>query len=416
MRFRVAYIATSSLSSSTISNVPPLPKLEPPHQTNTLTDIDTNHPSTASATPAFASSFDQDTIFNEWCNQMGIHCPHAAVRTGPESVAGRGVFATSNVKEGEVVISIPYELALTQDNAARFFPELEEELLHRRRRIANASGVTAMENEKVDSFVERIWNRLVRRKTNSPSTNANTEDFNPDDFWQAELTAYALAALDSDHPWGPWISQWRRDDPLQTLVDRQRDNVSIEGEGRARPGPGDEEVAIRESVDKFHEMAPQIPKYKINAAVHIRLHQLDQYIQNYQIAISSSDRIIPTSKSMYTTLISRAIGLSNTITACLPMHDMINHSNEPNLGFTFCDGNFEMVALRDIGAGEEFFLNYMDLGRAEEKEDGKSVRVAEWDEDKATWLLAQWGIPSSPDNKEEQVVVGLEKLESLPIL
>eukprot|EP00580_Thalassiosira_gravida_P002271 CAMPEP_0201602092 /NCGR_PEP_ID=MMETSP0492-20130828/2900_1 /ASSEMBLY_ACC=CAM_ASM_000837 /TAXON_ID=420259 /ORGANISM="Thalassiosira gravida, Strain GMp14c1" /LENGTH=234 /DNA_ID=CAMNT_0048065501 /DNA_START=739 /DNA_END=1443 /DNA_ORIENTATION=- len=209
--------------------------------------------------------------------------------------------------------------------------------------------------------MSRIWDRIRRRSAR--------EELTADDVWQAELTAYALEASTGEHPWSTWISQWERDDPWQKLVDEstwmQEDDGSID-------------VAVSD----FSKMAPAIPGYKTGAAIGIRLQELDEYLERYE------NSKVPTSASMHSTLISRAIGLSDSVTAILPMHDMINHSSNPNLGFTFFadDESFKMIALEDIPKDEELFLSYTDVNDDEDK----------WDEDKAAWLLVQWGIPSSP--------------------
>ncbi|KAL7533536.1 hypothetical protein ACHAXR_005297 [Thalassiosira sp. AJA248-18] len=141
---------------------------------------------------------------------------------------------------------------------------------------------------------------------------------------------------------------------------------------------GFDDEATAMAVSDFRKMAPEIPEYKIGAAVGIRLQELDKYSEKYK------NKNVKTSVSMYSTLISRAIGLSDDVTAILPMHDMINHSTNPNLAMAFAvDGNFKLIALHDIPKGEELFLTYQDS-------------TGKWDEDKATWLLVQWGIPSSP--------------------
>ena len=126
-------------------------------------------------------------------------------------------------------------------------------------------------------------------------------------------------------------------------------------------------------------------KYDINAAVEIRLHQVDEYTERYHNKAS-------TSKTLYTTLISHAIGLSDSVTGILPMHDMLNHSTDPNLAFSFCNGNFELVALRDISSDEELLLLYV----------GVFHKEGEWDGDNATWLLVQWGILLLPLQKKNQ--------------
>lgn len=301
----------------------------------------------------------KDTIFNAWCSDVGIVCSGAEVRTTPESVAGRGVFTTKAINSGEEIISIPYHSALMQSTAGRYFPTLEQKLMKCR---------TSSSKQKL-SLAKRISNRIRRRRRQSID---QEEKFAADDFWQAELTAYAKAALEIDHPLSPWIAQWTRDDPMQNLAD----NCST--------GRYDDE-AINSAVCDFQEMAPKISKYKLNAAVGIRLNELEEYSQRYESKV-------PTSNSLYTTLISRAVGISDSVTAVLPMHDMINHSCNPNVGVAFGeDGTFKIVALQDIPKDKELFISYRDI-----RDDAKN-----WDEDKAAWLLVQWGIPSSPSEPEQ---------------
>ncbi|KAL3786937.1 hypothetical protein HJC23_013272 [Cyclotella cryptica] len=289
------------------------------------------------------SSSSKDAAFNSWCSDCGIKCPTAEVRTTPKSVAGRGVFTTSPVSKDDVVISIPYYMALTQDNGATYLPRVADSLRKCR--------------PMLDSPIRRFWNHIRRRKS--------VDESSDDKFWQAELTAYAIEALETNHPWSTWISQWKRDDPYQHLVDMSTWKFDVE--------------PISKALSAFSKMAPDIPSYKVNAAIGIRLSEMHEYVARYQ-------NKAPCSESMYATLTSRALGLSDTVTACLPMYDMINHSFEPNLALSFNDGNFDLVALRDIPEDSELFLSYMDVTNHE----------GEWDEDKAAWMLVQWGIPTSP--------------------
>lgn len=281
-----------------------------------------------------------------------------ARRFGPRPRASPdgGVFSTKDLAEGEGAISIPYHAALTQDNGALYFPTLSKELIALRR-----SGTKR-------SLLRRIWNRIMRRR--------RVDEEQPiidDDHWQAELSAYALEALAVDHPWATWISQWRRDDPMHSLVEQ---SAWAEDGGES----------IIEAVSDFRRMAPFVPEHKVGAAVGIRLEKLDSYLDGYRGGGSR----VRTSPSLYSVALSRAVGISEGHTAILPMHDMINHSDDPNVGMAFGeDGTFNIIALRDVPKGAELFLRYMDVIG----EDGA------WDEDKATWLLVQWGIPSAPPER-----------------
>mmetsp|Transcript_17716 Transcript_17716/g.42688 ORF Transcript_17716/g.42688 Transcript_17716/m.42688 type:complete len:330 (+) Transcript_17716:128-1117(+) len=302
---------------------------------------------------SFATSIpnNNDALFNAWCSDVGIECPGAEVRTTPDSVAGRGVFCTKDLSCGDEVISIPYYAALTQENGAGYFPSLARELSSAR-----------IQKSGQRSLLKRIWNRIFRGRSTQ-----REELLAADAFWQAELTAYALAARQGDHPWSTWISQWKREDPFQDLVDASVWRHDVD--------------AIEKAALDFQKMAPDISEHRVGAAIGIRLQELDEYSERYE------KEKAPTSESMYATLISRAVGLSDNVTAILPMHDMINHSPDPNVALYFGeDGAFKLIATEDIPKDTEIFLTYMDIVDCEGK----------WDEDKATWLLVQWGIPSSP--------------------
>lgn len=294
----------------------------------------------------------RDAIFHAWCADVGIRCPGAEVRTTPASVAGRGVFATKPVARGEEVVAIPHRLALTRASAGATFPALARALAARRtpRR----------------GWFRRVADRVRRRPRAAP--------LSVEEAWPAELTAYALAALDADHAWAAWIRQWQRDDPFQALVDRGT-------------WASDEGASIGAAVAEFGALAPAVASYKVHAATGIRLEELDEYAARYGAHV-------PTSASMYATLSSRAVGLSEDVTAILPMHDMVNHSPEPNLSVAFThDGYIALVAERDIPQDAELFFRY---NQGLEDEQGN------WDDDKAAWLLVQWGIPSSPPERDEE--------------
>jgi len=303
---------------------------------------------------------DADATFMQWCSDVGITCTGVELQTTSKSVAGRGVFSTQDISLGDTVISIPYYAALTEENAAVYCPALASELFDIQK--------GAIKKEKKRSKLKRIWNRIRRRREENELQPAGGH-------WQAALTAYALQGLKVDqHAWKPWVEQWARDDPMQTLVEGSswRDNDEV----------------IKKAVLDFHKMAPDIPDYKIAAAVGIRLQQIDNYSDQYK------DRI-PTDPSLYSTVLSRAVGLSDNVTAVLPMHDMINHSFKPNIGLTFADdGCIKLFATKDIPKDQELFLKYMDVLDEE----------GEWDEDKAAWLLVQWGIPCSRSDIEQDAV------------
>lgn len=303
------------------------------------------------------------------------------------SVAGRGVFSTKDLVAGEEILRIPYHAALTQGNGALNFPTLANELLDiRKKNTQKPRG----------SYLRRLWNRIRRRQsTVAKETNAGND---AEEHWKEELTAYALEALEQDHPWATWIEQWQRSDPMQTLVDQgtwTRDNLVY-----TDFYPNGIAESIHTAVSDFQKMAPDIPEYKIGAAVGIRLEIVDDYLSQYSNKVR-------TSASLYTLAISRAVGLTKHVTAIIPMHDMINHSTQSNVEMMYNEDDevFSLIASEDIPRETELFIRYMDVTDEE----------GNWDEGKATWLLAQWGIPSSPMEssgahvKEEQTTSSREE-------
>lgn len=285
---------------------------------------------------------------------------------------------------GEEVINIPYHAALTQGNGALNFPALTEELL----------AIRKENTPKQQGVLKRLWNR-IRRRQPSVAKETNSGD-NAEEYWKEELTAYALEALSSSreggsaanqvHPWSPWIEQWQRNDPMQTLVEQgtwTRDNLVY-----TDMYPNGIAESIHTAVSDFQKMAPDIPEYKIGAAVGIRLEIVDDYLSQYS-------NKVPTSASLFSVAVSRAVGLTKHVTAIIPMHDMINHAPQNNVEMRYNaeDESFSLIAAEDIPKDKELFIRYTDVTNAE----------GNWDDDKAIWLLVQWGIPSFPSESSVHV-------------
>lgn len=167
-------------------------------------------------------------------------------------------------------------------------------------------------------------------------------------------------------------------------------------------------------------MHPDAPKYKMNAALYIRLKRFDGLNRIFglehddDLKAKNSGPLLVSAAAMYSIVTSRAIELhdglsgvgdfdiclkrlfyfiysrsSTHISYCyqvIPFFDMINHSTSPNLQLKFDGATFELHATRDIQANEELFICYLDPNR-------------EWDEDKALWTPIQWGFPD-PKPKE----------------
>jgi hypothetical protein len=303
-----------------------------------------------------------DTVFHNWCDRVGIETPQARLRTTPESVAGRGVFAVGDVKQGDVVIRIPEDLALHEFNAAQSFPVVARNLLEKRAGYyEKTSG-----KKKPKSWRRRLLS--LKRKIFNNDEEEETEDsefsfITPEDLWQAELTAFSTAILEEEnHIWAPWISQWQRRDPMQNMYER---GISWQ-----------DESAIDNCAKALQKLLPDASESKLRAAVHIRLGRMNELKQVYGLADSDL--------AMCGVVISRAIELGNGIVGVIPMFDMVNHSKNPNLGLHFNGEEFGLCALCDIAEGEEFFLRYDSQPDAEN-----------WDENSAVWSLVQWGIPET---------------------
>jgi hypothetical protein len=289
---------------------------------------------------ALLAASSSDILFHDWCAKVGIETPLACLRTTTESVAGRGVFAKEGINEGDVVIRIPEYIVLHEHNGANSFPEVA-------RRLKKQKSQFKRQN--------KWWHLLFQRHREE------SEFSSPSDWWQAELTAYAIASMEEENQsWIPWISQWQRSDPMQDLIEN---TVSWK-----------DEAAISACVEELHQIMPCVSKYKLSAAVHIRMGRLEELRNIFHLTDAEV--------AMYGVLVSRAIELGEGLVGVLPMFDMINHSNHPNLALSFDGTHFDLWALRNMEEGEEFFLCY---------HEGTKGEV--WDEDAAVWTLVQWGIP-----------------------
>eukprot|EP00957_Ditylum_brightwellii_P073451 5581818-Ditylum_brightwellii.AAC.1 len=181
-------------------------------------------------------------------------------------------------------------------------------------------------------------------------------------IWQAELTSYALAAIEENHVWSDWILQWSRNDPVQRLF-----------EGAEHASLTDE-TAISIAISELCDMAPDVSPIKIRSAIQMQINRFLKFQKIYRIEDSSA--------ALYATLASRAIRVGDT-TAVIPMFDMINHSTTPNIELKFDGERFQMYTNRFVKEGEELFICY----------DIKQIDH-EWDEYSALWTLMQWGIPA----------------------
>jgi hypothetical protein len=302
--------------------------------------------------PLLLSVSVRDSLFHTWCERVGIRTPLARLETSSRSIAGRGVFATDDIREGDIAVIIPRETVFFDLNAAESFPRVAKKLERRKRRFQSRKS---------------LWRRLLRRDFDGDS-----EFVTQNDFWHAELTSYSLACLDSEHPWASWMSQWQRDDPYYRLLQGGTTWKGAE--------------AIDACVEEMLTMNPDCPKAKLSAAIDLRLRRFGGLQKIFDLDSSAA--------VMDALLASRAIELGDGVTGVIPMFDMINHSDCPNLALSFDGTNFELIALRKIVKDEELFLSYYDTKEA-----------TKWDEDDAVWALVQWGIPMSKPARPRQELI-----------
>jgi len=299
-----------------------------------------------------------DIGFHNWCASVGIPVsPSVQLATTPRSVAGRGVFAIEPLERGEIIAAIPSAVVFHPDNAAECFPDTAE-----RMEEAKSEQVGFAKRGK---WIRRLWARMLRRDD-------EIKFLKDTELWQPELAQYALSAIEEDHPWADWISQWRRDDPMHKLF--------VSGAN------SEDERAISAAADELQKMMSQLSHLKLRAALALRLGRMEEHSSIYGLLDDTKIKDIHVSE-MYSLVSSRAIELDadTGLTGIIPFYDMINHSLRPNLNLDYDGEVFELFANRNVEAGEELFLTYTKLGEP-------------MDENNALWALVQWGIPTDKDD------------------
>lgn len=300
-----------------------------------------------------SSSSPADDRIHAWFDSIGVEInPSVKVLTTSASVAGRGVFAVEPLVADEKIASIPTYAMFHPANARGMFPEVADRIKQRMNCPADDEEDDDVETKR--KWLPRLLRRLIPRKVKDTPIESNEEP-----PWQVELTEYALAALDEDHPFAPWVKQWSRDDPVKQLFEKG--------------APTKEDVEA--TAMALNKMVPDVSLYKILAALSIRL-------EDYEALTPLLSDTSPRTTSMFTTVTSRTIDVADDVVSVVPFHDMLNHDFVPNAGLGFSDDGkqLELFALTDIVAGDELFLSYTKIGK-------------EYNEDAAVWMLVQWGIP-----------------------
>jgi hypothetical protein len=138
----------------------------------------------------------RDVIFTELAHSIGIETPLSELRTTEESVAGRGVFATSSVKVGDVVMRIPEETVLNDKNAELYFPETANFIQKRRKQIMKKA------RRRQRWWYQKLFFDRRQRDDEYGDFEFVTVD---EDLWQMELTLYALDILVRINFFRRWI-------------------------------------------------------------------------------------------------------------------------------------------------------------------------------------------------------------------
>lgn len=74
--------------------------------------------------PISPFSLSPDASFQSWCERNDIYSSRVSCRTTEDSVGGRGLFADHDVKEGEVLATIPKRLLLTSSDKTLWAGEI----------------------------------------------------------------------------------------------------------------------------------------------------------------------------------------------------------------------------------------------------------------------------------------------------
>jgi hypothetical protein len=336
---------------------------------------------TITSAPSYVSSListASDVAFHNWCKNVGIAIhPSCKVITTEQSVAGRGVFALDDLEQGEVIAMIPNAVVFHPKNCAECFPGVAMEIDTFKER----HGLVELSNHQQHRRIRQWWNQWRRKNQN------DSEFLSKEDFWQPELTLYAIQAMKESHPWSEWISQWKRDDPTYNLFQKNPDVF---------------EDIIDDTVDELMALAPYMPKLLIKAALNIRLGRWKEQQKVFPLKNDTE------TSDMYALLGSRAAALDDDTVGIIPFHDMLNHSlDHANVGMDLCvlsneehdnhkndmEGYIELYVNRPVEKGEELFICYTKQG-----EDTSTSSIAN-----SVWSLVQWGIPIPPSEHDPSV-------------
>lgn len=371
-----------------------------------------------------------DLALQKWCTTTaGIALsPSVQICTSPSrSVAGRGVFATAAIQEGDVLALIPREVVLWEDNCSGQLGRIRDYA---------ATGTSNTEKkfaQKKKDGRKRRWVRnlllklSLRRPSGGNSTTATDVSSSSNAIsdesttWAPILTRYAMGAMRSNHPWSEWIGHWHRNDPMHDAY-LAMDKILASPDSTLPEYGMMYEDLICSTAQKLKTMMPHLNEKHIQAAVSIRLSRAEEQFRavgllpegdekNNDDDITTDPIDLRKALDLYSLITSRSIELDREtgMIGVLPFYDLCNHCLDPNLALEYVendgdrsnggddsgqintDGFYTIYARRHIEAGEELFFRYTDLNEP-------------MDENSALWAAINWGIPHVPSQYESAEV------------
>lgn len=332
-----------------------------------------------------------DLALHNWCTQTAGIALSSSIQicTTPRSVAGRGLFATQDVEEGEVLALIPQEVVFGVDNCREQFKLMGEKF--------DLGGMNAAVSEKQSGrkrrWIRKMVSKLARRENAGKESGITDEST----MWAPILTRYALKAKTASHPSAEWIEQWNRCDPMHDAYLKMGPILRIAHNDNKEELPEYGmmmEELICSTATQIKNMMPHLDEKHLQAAISIRLSRLDEHFRLLGFVDDESIDLDEALK-LYSLITSRAIELDSDagVTAVLPAYDLANHSLNPNLGLEYVEndsndnvagidskGFYSIFARRHISAGEELFFRYTKLDEP-------------MDDNSALWAAINWGIP-----------------------
>ena len=119
-----------------------------------------------------------------------------------------------------------------------------------------------------------------------------------------------------------------------------------------------DEDTIDDTVHELLSMVPFLSSDYLRAALSIRLGRFDE--DRKLVGLENNCK----TSAFYALIGSRATQLGNLPTSIIPLHNMINHSLDPNLSMVEDEAGVKIIPTRQIHEGEELFICYTKLEEA----------------------------------------------------